>query len=352
MGDIERFKQIRQRVRLRTGVETIPALIGDGSGAVLVSGKPGYVWVRVRQGEAWSKPFHAKLLTSVQTAHGNPVKLYYDDENELSVMSPDVGAQVVAGFNPVYNNPSAPVVQYINPDQVTPGLCGPSSPAGMYVKVLPWLIIRDGAVSFFPGGLSPTISAPSAGNHYLAGIFLKPDDTIEVSYSTAQNEVIGLDYSDVQEAIDGATVGSIPLAVFWIKSATTTITDKPWADLRGVVSSGAGERYASVQTTDATATTLASVSVSEQDCITVRALVRGAKSDYSAAVGGWVTGVVRRATGGNATLAGVDSGVVEDASGSPTFTIDADTSTQTARIRVTGEAATTYNWTCRYEVLR
>lgn len=99
---------------------------------------------------------------------------------------------------------------------------------------------------------------------------------------------------------------------------------------------------ASVQTTDATPTTLKSIAVAVNTAITVYADVVAAKSDYSAAIGGNIVGTARRA-GGALTLVGSPiANINEDSGGSPTF--DLVVSGNDFILQVTGEAATTYNW--------
>lgn len=109
-----------------------------------------------------------------------------------------------------------------------------------------------------------------------------------------------------------------------------------------------------VQTTDATATTLWSVSVSEQTAITILALVTGLLSTHGETIGGYVHCTLRRDGGGNVTVVGsADVTSDEDSSGTPSFTVDADTTNQLARLRVTGEAAKTIDWiaTVDYQII-
>lgn len=109
---------------------------------------------------------------------------------------------------------------------------------------------------------------------------------------------------------------------------------------------------ATVQTTDATVTDIATIALAEGDAITVRATITGAIADYSAALGVVLSATFRRATGGNVTLVGSVQGTVqEDSASAPTATLAADTGNQTIDIRVTGVAAQTWNWSVRYETL-
>lgn len=120
--------------------------------------------------------------------------------------------------------------------------------------------------------------------------------------------------------------------------------------------SGAGmtEQQAVVTTTDATVTTGLSVAVAAGETVLVRGIVLGAENAHAASgsVMATIIGGVRRASAGNATLVGTPLyQVVEGAAGTD-VALDADTGTQTARIRLTGIAATTINWLCHVEVLR
>ncbi|MFO7745431.1 MAG: hypothetical protein R6V36_08610 [Psychroflexus sp.] len=104
---------------------------------------------------------------------------------------------------------------------------------------------------------------------------------------------------------------------------------------------------AQVQTTDATVTTLVGITVNEDEAITLSGTITMAEDDHSNALGGDFIITARRATAGNVTLIG--SPVVNvNSSSAATFDCDVDTGTQTVRVRVTGVAATTYNWVTQY----
>lgn len=102
-----------------------------------------------------------------------------------------------------------------------------------------------------------------------------------------------------------------------------------------------------LQTTDSTIQTIASVVVNQIESITLSGTITAAQDDHSNMTGGNFLICARRASGGNITLIGTP--VVNIASSSSAiFACDVDTATQTIRIRVTGVAATTYNWICTY----
>ncbi len=108
---------------------------------------------------------------------------------------------------------------------------------------------------------------------------------------------------------------------------------------------------ATVATTDATETTIASIPVAEASLLTITGTFSGVLDDYSAAISGTFVAGVRRASGGNATLVGVSVTSNEDSGGTPAFTVDADTGTQTARLRVQGISSENWNWSVKYQVL-
>lgn len=106
-------------------------------------------------------------------------------------------------------------------------------------------------------------------------------------------------------------------------------------------------------TTNATATTLASISVSAGEAVSVKAHIIGKKDDETAGAARELLIAARRASGGNVTQIGTAHGtLIEDSAGTPAIDADVDTATQTVRLRVTGIASETWRWTARYDVAR
>lgn len=121
----------------------------------------------------------------------------------------------------------------------------------------------------------------------------------------------------------------------------------------GVVTSAAGDTVtisqtadaytiSTVQTTDATPTTLFSFTLGEDEAITVDAKIMGAVSDYSAGIGGTLYGVARKDGAAAAVRIGAQANFSEDVAGDPSY--DVTVSGNDVRITVTGVAATTINW--------
>lgn len=106
---------------------------------------------------------------------------------------------------------------------------------------------------------------------------------------------------------------------------------------------------ATVQTTDATPTQISAVPVDESSAVTIVGRLIGLRNDATESIGGQFYGTFHRPTGSSVSLVGslvID--LNEDSSGSPSFTIIADTGNEAASLTVTGEAAKTFNWKVAY----
>ena len=99
-----------------------------------------------------------------------------------------------------------------------------------------------------------------------------------------------------------------------------------------------------VQTTDATAdVTLFTITLAEDEAITINATIAAAIDDYSGAIGGTVSGSARRPAAGAATLISSPNATIYDDIGA-TADFDITVSGNDVRVSVTGVAATTINW--------
>lgn len=109
---------------------------------------------------------------------------------------------------------------------------------------------------------------------------------------------------------------------------------------------------ATLTTNDATPTVLISYAVAVTTAATIRGRFIAAKSDKSAAAGGFFRVTFRRTAAGNVTLVG--AGYLEeehDSSGSPVLTFAVDVGTQTGRILWTGLALEQWSVKVNYEVV-
>ena len=107
-----------------------------------------------------------------------------------------------------------------------------------------------------------------------------------------------------------------------------------------------------VQTTDATQATVASHSPANDTAVIVEASIVGRKSDGTVAAAYKLYSAFRKDGAGVITQIGLVAVVatLEDA-GAVTWDVTMDGAAGAARVRVTGQAATTIDWACRASVL-
>lgn len=109
-----------------------------------------------------------------------------------------------------------------------------------------------------------------------------------------------------------------------------------------------GVQKVTVQTVDATPTPLFSQPVSLTSSVSIFAQVMGVQDAYGFAIFGTANGCARR-VGGGAVLVGIPIVPQDnDSGGAPR--IDIDVSGNNLRLLVTGEAATTYNWSAIVQI--
>src|SRR5574342_207793 len=229
----QEFENVRRMIQARLNLNKRRASLGDANGVVYVPGKQGYVYVREKQADGLGIRKEVRLhpLANIRIEPGLAVLLGYDDDNELCLMQGDFSGQLQQGANPWANNPLDPAFKFVNQDSITTLLSHSTSPLSMSVVVRSWIYITDNTAYSVPTTLVDlTASVPAAGNHLLAGLFVKTDQTIEVKLSTAQSELDPLDLTDVQECVTGATAGSSPCWFWRLYGGQTVVNDKRFAD--------------------------------------------------------------------------------------------------------------------------
>lgn len=111
-----------------------------------------------------------------------------------------------------------------------------------------------------------------------------------------------------------------------------------------------GPAFDAIQTTDAVPKTfdIAQYDLAPSTAVVITANVIGAKDDYTAACGGLVTGIARRAAAGGTVLVGQNPLLSRDSNtGLPIFGLLLDGNA--IKVGVMGVAAETWNWTCTYQ---
>jgi hypothetical protein len=127
-----------------------------------------------------------------------------------------------------------------------------------------------------------------------------------------------------------------------VGEAPITVTENPGSNKLTI--SNTFESIHTLQTTDATPTTLVNIPINASQAITINMLIVAAKSDYTASLSANVQGGARRSSSSGAILVGAPQINQEDDSTTGSPTVFMDVSGNFARVRVVGEVATTYNW--------
>ena len=321
------------------------------TGITLAGADTGKTWVRAEEDsreetQVWGSASRINLPVWVGPNIAGELELKTLEQTEAAMTA---GAAAAASLLPTITPENSPNI-LIDGRQFRPGRLRLSDLGGLYVYVEPFQY--DGG--YWPGG-NLALTPPGTANQQAWCVVAFDPATGTLSQFTGAEYALPVLLGGSELAQVNITAGYIPLGGVVLQNGQTAITGaEVWGDLRYHFAQAGSRIYAaSVQTTNATATTLASVAVAEDEAVTVVATISGAIADYSAAIGGTVTAVARRVAAGNVTQVGsVTTDVQEDSGGSPTFTADVDTTTQTVRIRVTGVASETWNWRAKYEVLR
>lgn len=115
------------------------------------------------------------------------------------------------------------------------------------------------------------------------------------------------------------------------------------------ITNPAGVEY-TIQTLDATVTSIRSIPIAVNSAITVTATVVGARDDFSASLWGEVIFGARRDAGAAvAVQIPINTAIGEDSTGAATIT--ADVNGNNLRILVTGVVAQTWNWTATTSII-
>jgi hypothetical protein len=118
----------------------------------------------------------------------------------------------------------------------------------------------------------------------------------------------------------------------------------------GFASSQWQMRQSSVQTTDATKTTLVSIVLAEGEMVIINDTINGFQNDFSDALGATVSITAYRPTGGNVTQIGEEIINVNSTSKAD-VTADVSIATQSVLIEVKGVAAETWNWVSTHQYM-
>lgn len=349
-------QQLIRRFRRRYRIDNEILILGDGNGNV--ADGTGKYYVRRKEAEGrLSEPFALELERNANLPErdGLSVVVGLDDYDEEVIKGAYLKALRANGENPIILNPfSDQVYGSNNASTLTPfiyGRNGNTATKPFYVWVLVSIVINPGEV-VLPTLLEQDLLSfqPASGEKLYAAVVWNTDNTLSAYASTAVPDNDPLTGEDLYTAISQARVDSIPVAAWELRGTDTLLSSDPAksVDLRQFVNSFT-ERLFTVTTTNNTATVIFTTpALTEGQVMTLTAALTGIRDDFTEAVGGTLTAVFRRPTGGNITLVGsVTTDLHEDSSGSPSATAVVNTSSQTAEIKVTGETSKNINWTCK-----
>jgi hypothetical protein len=246
------FEQTYTWIRRRLGLIEIHAILGDANGVVYPDPvrQPGVMNVRYKTAADLSLPPALPMGPNFvgQDTPGTPVVCRYDNNGQLVIWGIDGPALRAQRGNPVLNNPAAAVNQKTTATEtIVPLVSHPTSPTSLSVVVHSYFYIVNRVAKLFrasvdngsglpQGRIDLSSYVPTAGNQRLVGIFLKPDLSLEAAASTVQTLMEPLDLTDVQECVDGSSVGSTAVWFYWLHDGQTEILDSDkWLDGRQII---------------------------------------------------------------------------------------------------------------------
>lgn len=267
--------------------------------------------------------FNTNLPTSTQTptTGAQLVTKTYTDATFVGL----TGAQTVAG---VKTFSSAPVMSGASITSGTIPAAAVTGVAGTLSGTNAWT-----GTNSFNTALPTSTVTPSGSTDLLTKAY--GDATYGIL--TAAN-----DWSGAANTFEANPLFPTDAVVGYVATCTDAGTGAwEWTQIPG------GPTISTVQTSDATPTSLATVTPASNSVTTITGKIAAASADYSDATGGSFTAVAVNASG-TLTLVGTPF-VTINASSTASFNVIVSGSDLI--VQVTGIAATTYNWTAEYETV-
>lgn len=212
--------------------------IGDGSGQIYAqNGKVIVSKIGTDGSIVEEKEVNAPIVGAVPIEYGLPVKLGIVDSVE-TIVGIDSFAYIAKGLDPLTINVSD---KTLNGDVITQDLlplkCWVTYPMTKSVIVYEFRYMDGDQVKHFPAQtVDLTSYIPSTpNNHVLVCLFLKNDQTIEITSSTEKDALDPMTDVDIQECIDLATPSSIPIWAWRLYEGQTYIDETDsFQDLRQI----------------------------------------------------------------------------------------------------------------------
>jgi len=203
-------------------------------------------------------------------------------------------------------------------------------------------IVRGVGTGSFSGGDMLWLSATTAGN-------------VTVTKPTSPNYAIRIGYVANAAASPNGTF-LVNIENFGDKADISGLADTDDVEfanltLTGISSGFTGSsnefRQAGIQTTDATVTPIATITLDTNTMVTINARFNGFRNDYAEALGGYMQYTVRRVAGGAIEVSSPNVTTDSDSAGTPS--VDGDVSGNDVRLLVQGNAGETWAWTVTYD---
>jgi len=215
----------KQHIRSNLGLSRKIAQTGDWSGVIDVPGQPGFCWVRpFVAGGNLGKPIAVQWRQGVRRQFNDTVAIRERKGNWI-VEDIDFDGQAAGGSNPAPQpQPQPQTEQWVSQRRISTLVVHPTAPPTSSVAVRGFMLLRNRTIQKVEFSVDLSAEFPSAGEYLYAGLFLKPDLTIEVSSSTAKDKNDFLTIAaDLQETITGASAGSLPIWAVIVDGDETTI---------------------------------------------------------------------------------------------------------------------------------
>lgn len=233
----ETIKKARQKLNIDRKI----GYLGDGSGEVRDRDNPGRYFVRLPQGvDTLGPPVSLPLdvNANLPTTDGLAVEIGLRKGRPI-ILGASYDGLEAAGVNPLQLNPiDDQATKFVNQSQITTFYAtrhADSTNKPFYAVVFPGFFRVGSTLTYFAGSEVNLASfVPASPDHCYAVVLIKTDGTLEAFASTAINASDPLTTSDIQEALNSATAGSIPVWAFELKHDDTLLTvDKArQADIR------------------------------------------------------------------------------------------------------------------------
>lgn len=364
MSDFQ-TRSLITRAHQQMQLTPIYAIVGDGNSPSTIFDPtiPGNVYVRIQYANGYGRAISVRgpVGTSVQLVPNARVELVYTADRRLQIKNYDIQASIVAGTNILAQNiPQPPSSNFVGQQSLVTALVTPQTVPDMTVVVKSWNIVTGGLYAPFHGSgtLDLTSFVPSSGNQCYAGVFIQDDYTTLVVKASTPRSTLSVDLgdADVQECISAAPINSVVLAIIRLYSGQTKITNDDFKkDLRQIVNTDPGEYTATVSTTDATVTSLMTLTIPASTTVAIHGYVTARRTGGSSGTAEdgayYERAVAIKNVAGTATIVGSVASIatMEDQAG---WDCTFDVTGATVRCRITGAASNNVNWKGTFKVVK